>query len=208
MRWTPGETIVRREVLNDGRPWVAVMVYVVEDTPDQLVTYLPEGAEFGFLDGRFPTRTGRHPWNRGEGTCWQGHGTLMLQRPGQDHALWHFWEGLDRAFDHWYVNIQQAFRRTSIGYDTQDLELDIVVPWSGPWEFKDRDLMSEHVQRGRYTAEQIVQVLALGDELGDELDAGRRWWDERWASWSPDPSWRPVALPPSWALVTTGPGER
>jgi hypothetical protein len=39
--WQRGEVIVRREVLNDGRPWLAVMVYVVEDSEDHLVTYLP-----------------------------------------------------------------------------------------------------------------------------------------------------------------------
>ena len=104
---------MRREVLNDGRPWLAAVVYVVDDTAEHLVTYLPEGTEFGFIQGDFPTRTGQHPWNGGAGTRWQGHGTLMVQRPGDDHAVWHFWTGADRAFDHWYVNIQQAFRRTA-----------------------------------------------------------------------------------------------
>lgn len=194
---------MRREVLNDDRPWLAAVVYVVEDTPDHLVTYLPEGAEFGFLQGDFPTRTGQHPWNRGAGTRWQGHGTLMVQRPRDDHAVWHFWTGPDRTFDHWYVNIQQVFRRTSIGYDTQDLELDIVVAVDGRWEFKDRDLMSEHVQLGRYTAPQVERALALGDELGAQLDAGCPWWDEKWTAWTPEPSWQPVSLPPSWSSVST-----
>lgn len=60
-----------------------------------------------------------------------------------------------------------------------------MVPLSGPWTFKDRDLMDEHV-----------------------LDAGRRWWDEQWSVWSPDPSWRPVTLPQSWASLTTTMSER
>jgi hypothetical protein len=201
--WTHGEAIVRREVLNDGRPWLAKMVYVVEDSPEQLVTYLPGGSALGFLEGNFPTPTGRHPWNRAEVNRWQGHGVLMVQKPGDDHALWHFWDGPDREFVCWYVNIQEALRRTPIGYDTQDLELDIVVPLEGPWEFKDQDLLTEHVQRGRYTAEQIERVLELGGRLGAELDAGRRWWDEKWSTWTPDPSWAPVDLPPGWQSVPT-----
>lgn len=53
--WGPGDLIVRREVLGlgpnghrtprpawHGRPWEGVPVYVVEDTSDHLVTYLPE----------------------------------------------------------------------------------------------------------------------------------------------------------------------
>lgn len=203
MTWSHGDEVVRREVLNDGRPWLAVGVYVVEDTPEQLVTYLPEGAELSFVDGAFPTSTGRHPWDRGPGTRWQGHGVLMAQRPGEDHALWHFWDGPDRAFDSWYVNIQEAFRRTPIGFDTQDLELDIVVPLDGEWRFKDRDQLDRHIALGRYTADQMAQVIALGDQLGAALDAGRRWWDETWSSWRPDPSWGPISLPRGWDQIPT-----
>lgn len=203
MGWAWGDVIVRREVLNDGRPWLATMVYVVEDSAEHLVTYLPEGGELRFLPGLFPTHTGRHPWNRSGLNHWQGHGVLMVQRPGEDHAMWHFWRGRDRAFDHWYVNIQEAFRRTSIGFDTQDLELDIVVPLDGTWQFKDGDLLAEHVRLGRYTTAQVDAVLELGERLGAELDAGRRWWDETWSTWTPDPSWYPVSLPPDWDLVST-----
>lgn len=203
MAWTWGEPVVRREVLNDGRPWLGAMVFVVEDSAEQLVTYLPGGTELAFLGGRFPTHSGRHPWNRAEVNRWQGHGVLMVQRPGDDHALWHFWTGSERGFDHWYVNIQEAFRRTSIGFDTQDLELDIVVPLDGRWEFKDRDLMDEHVRLGRYTADQVQAVLALGDELAAALDRGRRWWDEKWTTWAPDPTWLPAPLPHGWTSVPT-----
>jgi len=132
---------------------------------------------------------------------WTGSPESSTQN--QRQALWHFWSGPDREFDSWYVNIQEAFRRTSIGFDTQDLELDIVVPLDGAWEFKDRDLLDAHVARGRYTEKQVDRVLALGDELGAELDAGHRWWDEKWSTWTPDPAWRPVALPPDWKSVPT-----
>lgn len=61
--------------------------------------------------------------------AWAGHGCLMVQRPGEHHAVWHFWDGADRRFSHWYVNLQTAFRRTAIGYDTQDLEVDAGCHW-------------------------------------------------------------------------------
>jgi hypothetical protein len=48
MAWHSGEVIVWREVLNDGRPWAAHTVYVVEDTDKHLVTYIPTGTPFGF----------------------------------------------------------------------------------------------------------------------------------------------------------------
>jgi hypothetical protein len=43
------------------------------------------------------------------------------------HAIWVFWHGPQREFRGWYVNLQEPFRRTSLGVDTQDLELDILI---------------------------------------------------------------------------------
>jgi len=47
------------------------------------------------------------------------------------HAIWVFWRGPQREFAGWYVNLQEPFRRTSRGVDTQDLELDIVIAPDG-----------------------------------------------------------------------------
>ena len=91
--WARGEAIVRRETWR-GRPWLGTVVFVVEDSPDLLATYLPEEAPFGFPDGDWPGPTGRHPWH-GRGT-WEGHGVLMLQRPWESYAVWHFWDGPER----------------------------------------------------------------------------------------------------------------
>src|SRR5688500_8704277 len=108
-RWNHGDLIVRREVLGlapaaiappepapvwFGRPWMAVPAYVVEDTDDALVTYLAPEAEFGFPEGEWPNPGGRPPWSDRRG--WSGHGTLMVQRPGEHHAVWHFWTGPER----------------------------------------------------------------------------------------------------------------
>jgi predicted RNA-binding protein associated with RNAse of E/G family len=87
------------------------------------------------------------------------------------------------------VNIQEPFRRTALGYDTQDLELDIWVPPGRPWEWKDEELLADRVREGRFTDEQVIAIRAEGNRIAAELDAGRRWWDDAWAGWVPDPSW-------------------
>lgn len=181
--WAEGETIVRREVLNDGRTWLEVPVVVVRDEPELLATYLAEGAAFRFPPGPWPTRDGLHPWHGR--TAWQGHGVLMLHRPGEMHAIWHFWDGPERRFRGWYVNLQEPFRRTAGGYDTQDLELDIWVPVDGPWEWKDAEQVDERVREGRFTPKQAEAIRAEGARVAGELAAGRRWWDESWARWEP-----------------------
>jgi hypothetical protein len=50
-RWAPGQVVVRREVLNDGRAWAEIAVIAVEDTPSLLATYIPQGAPFRFPPG-------------------------------------------------------------------------------------------------------------------------------------------------------------
>jgi hypothetical protein len=189
--WNEGQVIVRREVLNDGRAWLELPVVVVRDEPELLATYVPEGTSFHFPEGDWPTANGRHPWHGR--SCWQGHGVLMLQRPGEAHAVWVFWHGPEREFHGWYVNLQEPFRRTETGYDTQDLELDIWVPAEGGWAWKDAEVLEERIREGRYTPEQVEETWAEGRRVVAELDAGRRWWNPWWALWEPDPAWSHVA---------------
>ncbi len=191
--WSEGDWIVRREVWR-GKAWLGTVVRVVEDRPDLLVSFLPTGAPFGFLDGDWPG--GRHPWHDRSG--WKGHGVLMLQRPGESHAIWHFWEEPDRRFAGWYVNFQQPFERTAIGYDTLDLELDIWIPADGDWQWKDAEVLDERVHEGRFTQAEVDGVRRDGERLAADLGAGRRWWDERWRHFVPDAGWEAPDLPAGW----------
>lgn len=209
-RWSRGEVVVRREVLGldpiprpephpewYGQAWAVMPTVVVEDTDEHLVTYFAPGARFGFPPGDWPIDGGDHPWSRGSGT-WEGNGTLMIQRPGDHFAVWHFWTGEDREFSCWYVNLQTAFVRTDRGFDTQDLELDVVVDPNGRVTVKDDDLLDVRVAEGRYTAELAAWVRELGADLVARLESGDWWFDRRWADWEPDPAWRDSELPPGW----------
>jgi hypothetical protein len=197
--WTPGNVLLRREVLNDGRVWLEFAVITVEDMPDLLVSYIPEGAPFRFPEGDWPTENRLHPWHGKE--RWHGHGVLMLQRPGESYAVWVFWNGPERTFHGWYLNLQEPFRRTDRGYDTQDLELDIWLPATGGWQLKDDEVLEERVRAGRYTAEQIVETRALAARIIADLETNGRWWSEDWADWEPDPSWPTPSLPPPSGLA-------
>jgi len=46
----------------------------------------------------------------------------------------------------------------------------------------------------------LVSYLPEGAEC--ELDAGRRWWDDRWRDFAPDPTWKPPPLPAGWEAAT------
>jgi hypothetical protein len=177
--WQAGETILRREVRNDGWAWMQTRVRVVRDDPGLLATYIAAGTPF-----EFPPGPELHPWSARR--AWEGHGTLMLQRPDELHAIWVFWQGPLREFAGWYVNIQEPFRRTAEGFDTQDLELDVWIPAGRDWQLKDDELLDVRVDEGRFTQDQADAARREAARITAELDAGRQWWDESWAAWQPD----------------------
>lgn len=182
---------MRREVWH-GKPRAAVTVLVVADVPGMLATYLPEGAQFAFADDH---PLGPHPWHGR--SAWEGHGVLMLQRPGESYAVWHFWDEPTRHFAGWYFNIQEPFRRTTLGFDTQDLELDLWAPPGDAWQLKDDDLLDLRVQEGRFSAAEASEIRVIGRQIGALLDANDGWWGD-WTAWEPDPRWVPTAPASNW----------
>lgn len=192
MRRQPGEAIIRREVWR-GEPKVGWAGIVVEDSPSLLALYIPEGSPLAFADEFFG---GPHPWSHRD--RWLGHGVLQLQRPGEMHAVWVFWHGSARELRGWYVNVQEPFRRMMRGFDTQDLELDIVVDLEGNWTYKDDEILDAWIERRRWTDGEVATIRREGGAIAAELDAGRRWWSDDWAVWEPDPAWQMPALPVDW----------
>jgi Protein of unknown function (DUF402) len=160
----------------------------VQDTPELLAVHIPEGSRFVSPPDSWPW-DGGHPWLRGTGR-WEGHGPLILHRPGDAFTVWAMWRGPERALAYWYVNFQEPPRRTGAGFDTYDQELDIVVSLDGSWELKDDELMDVWIERGRFTPAEVEAVRAEAARVAAMLDRGERWWDEAWAEWEPDPAWR------------------
>ena len=207
--WKHGDVVIRREMLglqpddvSRASPargcWLEIPVHVVDDSPEQLVTFVAPRAPFRFPDGPWPSPGGHHPWHGRP--HWQGHGCLMVQRPGEHHAVWHLWDGPERRFVCWYLNLQTAFVRTATGYDTQDLELDLVVDPDGSHQVKDAEVLDDRVAEGRYPAELVTWTRAYGDDLIRRLERDGPWWDRSWAGWTPPPAWPrpdPVATPPA-----------
>jgi uncharacterized protein DUF402 len=102
------------------------------DTPDLLALYMPEGSPLRFAADFFGAR---HPWSYTD--RWRGHRCSSCSAPEMRSVLV-FWAGEKRTFAGWYVNLQEPFRRTWLGIDTQDLEIDIVVSPDGSWRYKGR----------------------------------------------------------------------
>jgi hypothetical protein len=191
--WRPGTVIVRRDLWR-GRPYTVMPVLVVLDEPELLAVYLPEGSPLGFPESGWPG--GKHPWSAFG--SWRGHGVLMLQRPGDAYAVWVFWAGTERVFSRWYVNLQAPFRRTPVGFDTQDHELDLWSPDGQTWHRKDDDHLDRWEVGGLFTPVEAAAIRSEADRLLAELRSDGGWWDEAWAAWEPDPEWPQPVLPAGW----------
>jgi hypothetical protein len=169
---------------------------VVQDEPDLLVLYVPEGAEIGIAEGDWPIV---HPWSGRD--AWTGHGVLMLHRPGDAYSVWVFWDGPSREFAGWYLNLEQPLVRTRFGIDTRDGELDLWSPDGRTWFWKDAELLDRAVANGVYTADEIASIRAEGDRLRDKVTTDGRWWDDAWAAWQPPADWVAPRLLPGWETL-------
>jgi predicted RNA-binding protein associated with RNAse of E/G family len=104
--------------------------------------------------------------------------------------------GEEREFRGWYANLAEPIRRTERGFDTLDHELDVWIRPDGTYELEDEALLDAWVGRGRWSAEEVEEIRAEAARVVADAAAGRRWWSEEWASWSPDPTWTRLELPP------------
>jgi hypothetical protein len=187
----PGEVIVRREVWR-GQVWSALPVVVIEDSPKLLAVHVQVGAPFGFAAGH---PLGVHPWSKAQ--SWQGLDVVMLQRPDEAHSVWFIGS---RAI---YVNLQAPFRRTPLGVDTFDHELDLVIAPDGTWTYKDQEQLEASVAAGRFTEDEVVSIRSEGARVAEMIETQSTWWASEWSTWLPPDSWPVATLRPDWALDVT-----
>ena len=155
---------------------------VVEDLAELLATYICPGAPFMFPPGREP-----RPWR--DRVAWQGHGVLMLQRPGRARAISVFWNGPEREFAGWYVNFQEPFRRTERGFDTQDLDCDIWIPAQQGLGMEGCRHLRAARRRRPLTRRRSRRPGSRAAASPPSLDAGSRWSGSILELWEPDPAW-------------------
>lgn len=199
-RWNPGETAVLRYITRDGRPGMSWPFTVVEDRDDLLALYIPKGAVYK----RFVPRPASELRDRGpvrelQDTEWR-RDVLRLMYPGAHHSIWVFWEHEDGERRHtaYYVNMEEPFRRNSIGFDTNDHTLDIMVTPDLQWRWKDEDELAERIELGVYPADFAEFVRAEGERVIEAIESGESPFGDGWPDWQPPADWAKPSLPPDW----------
>ncbi len=192
-RWQAGEVVALRYLRRaDGKAGNSWPFTVVRDTDEITALHIPAGAvsmRWGLVDGE--RRLIETPWRRE---------TLRLMFPGAGHSTWLSWDQGEhgRVFRGYYVNLEEPFRRTAIGFDTNDHMLDIVVAPDLTWQWKDEDEFAALIEQGSYSREFGAAVRAEGERVVERIERRLSPFVDGWDVWQPDPSWGLPALPGNW----------
>lgn len=192
--WSKGAEILLRYV-ERGQVVAALPVRVVADGGAAVVLHLVGGSTIAWptvddqpirsveLERRFTGRLGAAQ------RTWEPPGFTIVYREGSAYALWLF-------PGRWYVNLEEPWRRTELGFDTRDHTLDIWVDPDGSWQWKDEDELEAAVRFGRHLPEEAQAIRAEGERVLAEWP-----FPTGWEEWSPPEDWRPAELPAGWNAV-------
>ncbi len=196
----PGDSILIREI-RQGKVWSAKPMIVVEDKPELLAFYLLPGTQWKIprrLDGSPVGVLANEDWQLCD-RIWQGQGLLILAIPGESFAVYILWEGDNFTLKGWYINLQQPYRRTSLGFDTLDHLLDVVVnPDRSEWQWKDLSQLEEALSLGIISPSHFKQVCETGKKALGFLQMRKPPFNEVWLEWRPNSSWLIPTLPENW----------
>jgi hypothetical protein len=188
--WSSGDVIAARNIWH-GRVRGASPAFVVDDSPDRLVFWVPIRSPYKGPNPRgVPTE-----WELIDGT-WVDSG-LVVHRHGESWLATHV-RPVGRAA-WWYVDVADSFRRTACTFDYRDLLLDVATD-DGVRRL-DEDELAEAVELGvlsRDEAREAERVAARVIRLIERRDPP---FDGEWESWEPPASWGIPSLPDRWNEV-------
>ena len=210
--WETGESCVLRGIVNH-QVWLAELVIVVKDGPKQTVLLLMPGAECAFPEGYWRWKKNR---DHSDGTRWQEarsehiqlrkfswltNRVLIFLEPKKYYACFLFWDQASDRFNSYYINFQLPYWRSHCGFDTLDLDLDIVVDPGYHWEWKDEEDYQEGIREGGILDEWAQGIERSKAEVFDRIRQQSDPINGSWLTWRPDPGWVAPRLPENWQVV-------
>jgi len=194
--WSRGDTAVLR-FIRYGQVRRAAAAVLVEDSDELVALHVPVGAaaKVAVWDGSPLRGQADRTWALRD-HLWDSYSVLKLIRWGDPYSIELLWHGDTDVFAGWYVNLQEPLRRSPVGFDTDDLVLDIWVEADGKWRWKDEDELEGAVRLGRFTPAEAAEIRADGEQV-----IAARPWPTGWEDWRPDPAWVAPALPQGWDVV-------
>lgn len=206
--WSRGSVIAIRGLVF-GRVWSVRSVIVEHDHPDETAVLLLPGAQCVFpewyinknndkgLNRSRWTATVEKQWNL-QTVAWHTDRFLMVTRPDRYYSVYLIWKNATDRFVCYYVNFQLPIVRSRCGFDTYDLELDIVVEPNGQWHFKDETDFGEGIRTGVIRREWADAIASEKEGVIAAIEKRDYPFDDYWKNYAVDPAWNPPCLPRGW----------
>ncbi len=206
--WSEGDNVLLRGIFNK-RPAYVQSLRVVKDTPEETALLIWPNAEC-VAPSRY-IHLGHALWDRWAETLtntlqlenyfWHTNRLLILLKPDKFYSTIYIWNAASDKFVGYYINFQLPFRRTALGFDTFDLELDIIVDPAQKWEWKDVEEYNRGISAGGIRLDWVREVERAKSEVIDRIENCIYPFDASWLSWRPDPNWSTPYLPENWNEV-------
>ncbi|MGC3982397.1 MAG: DUF402 domain-containing protein [Steroidobacteraceae bacterium] len=196
-----GAAVALRSITTDGRIDMCWPCRVVRDTDKILVLFIAAGSPYKAgpkqtaASKRLTTRQHLPP----DEYIWR-HDTLRIMLPGQSHSVSIFWNNITgtRQLLKYFINMEEPFRRTAVGFDTQDHTLDIEVSPDLAWRWRDEEELDSHVIEGFYTPALAAAARSEGETTIQAILSSNHECMQGWSNWAPPPEWAVPQFPPQW----------
>ncbi len=206
-----GESCALRGIVNN-QVWLAQSVIVVEDGPAETILLLRPGAQCAYPEGygrwKDVGEYKREKWHETKHSstalrelAWQTNRVLMFLEPEKYYSCCLFWDQATDQFNCYYINFQLPYWRSHCGFDTLDLELDIVIDPQYNWKWKDVEDYQESIREGGIHVDWVKSIEQSQAEVFDRINQRRYPLDGSWLNWVPDPTWVVPTLPEKWRTV-------
>jgi hypothetical protein len=201
-----------RGIVNN-RVWLVQSVIVVKDGPGESVLLLLPGAQCVFPEGYWRRRKNNDyskgtRWQEAKRDpivlrefAWQERRFLIFLEPEKYYSCFMVWDHASDQFSCYYINFQLPYRRSHCGFDTLDLDLDIVIDPQFHWEWKDEDEYQEGIREGGIQEAWVKGIEKDQADVFDRINKRSYPLDGSWLPWRPDPTWAAPKLPEGWEAV-------
>ena len=205
--WKPGDIVAMRGIY-DQRVWSAQPAIIVKDSPEEIALILLPGSECvdleGYLKGK---QNSKRRWDFKdkpfilEKYLWHTNRLLLLIEPENYYSTIYFWQNDTNEFLCYYINFQIPFQRSHIGFDTLDLELDMIINPDNSWKIKDVDDYQKGIENGTILYEWTQEIETAKNKVLGKLADKQYPLDGFWLNWQPDNNWSAPKLPENWDKI-------
>jgi predicted RNA-binding protein associated with RNAse of E/G family len=196
-----GEVVALRYVTTDGRIEICWPCRVVVDRNDLVALFIAAGTPYkaGPKETAAQKRRRQRSLLPPDDYVWRND-TLRLMPLGRPHSVSIFWQvqAGTRSLRNYFINMEEPFRRTAVGFDTQDHALDIEMAPDLAWRWRDEEELANHVSEGFYTAELAAAARLEGRRVIEEVERRDHPCVRGWARWAPPPEWTTPAFVSGW----------